>query len=89
MKSQIDASATSTFEEAMEDEARAQHIVYTTKDMQEGITVVPRASRTALHRRVTPTTRDPGQGDFDPATSVFMSSSSIRIGRPDSLSACP
>ncbi len=38
MKSQIDASATSTFEEALEGEARAQHIVYTTKDMQEGIT---------------------------------------------------
>jgi 2-(1,2-epoxy-1,2-dihydrophenyl)acetyl-CoA isomerase len=38
MKSQIDASATSTFEQAMEDEARAQHIVYTTKDMEEGIT---------------------------------------------------
>ena len=38
MKSQIDASSTSTFAEAMEDEARAQHIVYTTKDMQEGIT---------------------------------------------------
>ncbi len=37
MKSQIDASATSTFEEAMEDEARAQHIVYTTHDMEEGI----------------------------------------------------
>jgi 2-(1,2-epoxy-1,2-dihydrophenyl)acetyl-CoA isomerase len=37
MKAQIDASATSTFEQAMEDEARAQHIVYTTKDMEEGI----------------------------------------------------
>ncbi len=37
MKSQIDSSATSTFTEAMEGEARAQHIVYTTKDMQEGI----------------------------------------------------
>lgn len=37
MKSQIDSSATRTFEEAMEDEARAQHIVYTTHDMQEGI----------------------------------------------------
>jgi 2-(1,2-epoxy-1,2-dihydrophenyl)acetyl-CoA isomerase len=37
MKSQIDASATSTFEQAVEGEARAQHIVYTTKDMEEGI----------------------------------------------------
>lgn len=37
MKAQIDASATSTFEEAMEGEARAQHIVHTTKDMAEGI----------------------------------------------------
>jgi 2-(1,2-epoxy-1,2-dihydrophenyl)acetyl-CoA isomerase len=38
MKSQIDASASNTFEEAVEGEARAQHIVYTTKDMMEGIT---------------------------------------------------
>jgi 2-(1,2-epoxy-1,2-dihydrophenyl)acetyl-CoA isomerase len=38
MKAQIDASATSTFEQALEGEARAQHIVYTTKDMEEGIT---------------------------------------------------
>jgi 2-(1,2-epoxy-1,2-dihydrophenyl)acetyl-CoA isomerase len=37
VKTLIDAGAISTFEEAMEDEARAQHIVYTTKDMQEGI----------------------------------------------------
>jgi len=37
MKAQIDASATSTFDEALEGEARAQHIVYTTDDMQEGI----------------------------------------------------
>lgn len=37
MKSQIDSSSTSTFEEAVESEARAQHIVYTTKDMEEGI----------------------------------------------------
>ena len=37
MKAQIDASLTSTFEEAAEGEARAQHIVYTTKDMQEGM----------------------------------------------------
>ena len=37
MKSQIDSSATTTFEEAMEGEARAQHIVYTTQDMAEGI----------------------------------------------------
>ncbi|HRI08131.1 MAG TPA: enoyl-CoA hydratase-related protein, partial [Nannocystaceae bacterium] len=40
MKAQIDASATSTFAEAMEDEARAQHIVYTTADMQEGILAI-------------------------------------------------
>lgn len=37
MKTQIDASATSSFEEALEGEARAQHVVYSTKDMQEGI----------------------------------------------------
>ena len=37
MKSQIDSSLTSTFEEALEGEARAQHIVYTTADMEEGI----------------------------------------------------
>jgi 2-(1,2-epoxy-1,2-dihydrophenyl)acetyl-CoA isomerase len=37
MKSQIDGSATASFEEALEGEARAQHIVYTTKDMMEGI----------------------------------------------------
>lgn len=37
MKAQIDAAATTTFAEAMEGEARAQHIVYTTDDMQEGI----------------------------------------------------
>ena len=37
MKTQIDASATCTFDEALEGEARAQHIVYTTKDLQEGI----------------------------------------------------
>jgi 2-(1,2-epoxy-1,2-dihydrophenyl)acetyl-CoA isomerase len=37
MKSQIDAALTNTYEEAVEGEARAQHIVYTTKDMQEGI----------------------------------------------------
>ena len=37
MKTQIDASATCTFDEALEGEARAQHIAYTTKDLQEGI----------------------------------------------------
>ena len=37
MKAQIDAAATTSFTEAMEGEARAQHIVYTTDDMQEGI----------------------------------------------------
>jgi 2-(1,2-epoxy-1,2-dihydrophenyl)acetyl-CoA isomerase len=37
MKSLLDGSATDTFEEALEGEARAQHIVYTTKDMNEGI----------------------------------------------------
>ena len=37
MKSQIDQSLTATSEVAVEGEARAQHIVYTTKDMQEGI----------------------------------------------------
>lgn len=33
----LDASATSSFEEVLEGEARAQHISYTTKDMREGI----------------------------------------------------
>jgi len=37
MKAQIDGSLSSTFDEALEGEARAQHIVYTTKDMEEGI----------------------------------------------------
>jgi 2-(1,2-epoxy-1,2-dihydrophenyl)acetyl-CoA isomerase len=37
IKSQIDASETSTFAEALEGEARSQHIVYTTNDMNEGI----------------------------------------------------
>ena len=37
MKALIDGSETATFEEAVEGEARAQHIVYTTTDMQEGI----------------------------------------------------
>ncbi|HKY17198.1 MAG TPA: hypothetical protein VJM33_19885, partial [Microthrixaceae bacterium] len=37
MKALIDGSATATFEEAVEGEARAQHIVYTTSDMKEGI----------------------------------------------------
>lgn len=38
IKSLLDASATSTFDDAIEGEARAQHITYTTKDMREGIT---------------------------------------------------
>src|SRR3546814_8338393 len=37
MKSQIDSSATRTFEEAMEADARALHIVYTTPHLHEGI----------------------------------------------------
>src|SRR3546814_3219230 len=37
MKSQMDSSATRTLEEDTEDEAGAQHIVYTTQDMKEGI----------------------------------------------------
>jgi 2-(1,2-epoxy-1,2-dihydrophenyl)acetyl-CoA isomerase len=37
MKSLIDEGVTGTFEQALEGEARAQHIVYTTKDMREGI----------------------------------------------------
>lgn len=37
MKTQIDAAASTTFGEALEGEARAQHIVYTTKDLEEGI----------------------------------------------------
>ena len=37
MKTLIDESATATFEAALEGEARAQHIVYSTNDMQEGI----------------------------------------------------
>lgn len=38
IKSLLDASATVSFDEALEGEARAQHIVYTTKDMREGFT---------------------------------------------------
>ena len=37
MKTFIDGSQTQTFEAALEGEARAQHIVYSTADMQEGI----------------------------------------------------
>ncbi|MDQ2651152.1 MAG: enoyl-CoA hydratase-related protein, partial [Actinomycetota bacterium] len=37
MKTQLDSALTASFAEAMEGEARAQHIVYTTKDMEEGI----------------------------------------------------
>ncbi|MDQ2650486.1 MAG: enoyl-CoA hydratase [Actinomycetota bacterium] len=37
MKTQLDSGLTASFAEAMEGEARAQHIVYTTKDMEEGI----------------------------------------------------
>jgi 2-(1,2-epoxy-1,2-dihydrophenyl)acetyl-CoA isomerase len=38
MKAQIEAAESVTFDQAMEDEARAQHIVYTTDDMMEGMT---------------------------------------------------
>ena len=37
MKTLIDGAETATFEQAVEGEARAQHIVYSTTDMQEGI----------------------------------------------------
>ncbi|MBL7495058.1 enoyl-CoA hydratase/isomerase family protein [Frankia sp. CNm7] len=37
IKRQLDASGSLTFEQALEDEARSQHIAYTTKDMAEGI----------------------------------------------------
>jgi 2-(1,2-epoxy-1,2-dihydrophenyl)acetyl-CoA isomerase len=37
IKRQLDASAALSFGEAIEGEARAQHITYTTKDMNEGI----------------------------------------------------
>jgi 2-(1,2-epoxy-1,2-dihydrophenyl)acetyl-CoA isomerase len=37
MKRLLDASGSVTFEQALEDEARAQHIAFTTKDMAEGI----------------------------------------------------
>jgi len=33
----LDSSSGSSFDEAIEDEARAQHIAYTTDDMAEGI----------------------------------------------------
>lgn len=36
IKTMIDAGSTSTFEAAIESEAAAQHIVFTTKDMREG-----------------------------------------------------
>lgn len=38
IKRLLDASGSLTFEHAVEEEARAQHIAYTTKDMIEGIT---------------------------------------------------
>ncbi|MBL7492164.1 enoyl-CoA hydratase/isomerase family protein [Frankia sp. AgB1.9] len=37
IKRQLDAAGSLTFEQALEDEARSQHIAYTTKDMGEGI----------------------------------------------------
>lgn len=37
IKRMLDASDTRSFEQAVEDEARAQHIVFTTSDMHEGI----------------------------------------------------
>lgn len=36
IKAMLDSSATSSFEDALEGEARAQHIVYSTTDMHEG-----------------------------------------------------
>ncbi len=38
IKSMLDAGVGATFDEALESEARAQHIVYTTKDVREGFT---------------------------------------------------
>lgn len=38
IKRQIDGSDTMSFDEAVEGEARAQHITYSTKDLREGIT---------------------------------------------------
>jgi 2-(1,2-epoxy-1,2-dihydrophenyl)acetyl-CoA isomerase len=38
IKRMLDASGTGSFEDAVENEARAQHITYTTADMAEGIT---------------------------------------------------
>lgn len=37
IKRMLDASASLTFEQATEDEARAQHVAFTTSDMREGI----------------------------------------------------
>jgi 2-(1,2-epoxy-1,2-dihydrophenyl)acetyl-CoA isomerase len=37
IKRLLDSSGTASFEEATEDEARAQHVVFTTDDMREGI----------------------------------------------------
>ncbi|OAA27833.1 2-(1,2-epoxy-1,2-dihydrophenyl)acetyl-CoA isomerase [Frankia sp. EI5c] len=37
IKRLLDASESMTFEQAVEEEARAQHITYTTKDMREGM----------------------------------------------------
>jgi 2-(1,2-epoxy-1,2-dihydrophenyl)acetyl-CoA isomerase len=36
-KRMLDASATVSFEQALEEEARCQHITYSSKDMREGI----------------------------------------------------
>jgi 2-(1,2-epoxy-1,2-dihydrophenyl)acetyl-CoA isomerase len=38
IKALLDASSNASFEDALEDEARAQHIVYGTADMAEGFT---------------------------------------------------
>jgi 2-(1,2-epoxy-1,2-dihydrophenyl)acetyl-CoA isomerase len=37
IKRQLDASGQQTFEQALEDESRSQHVAYSTKDMAEGI----------------------------------------------------
>ena len=38
IKRLLDSGATSSFQDVIEDEARAQHIVFTTADMREGMT---------------------------------------------------
>ncbi len=53
VKRLLDASSSSSFDEAIENEARAQHIAFTTGDMKEGIKAYLEPARTPIHRFMT------------------------------------